>query len=52
MKPEYRRYRAATQVNVVSSEIVAVEEADSVSGLEGSMQSSVIGEGDCAPPES
>jgi hypothetical protein len=52
MKPVVRRYRAATQVNVVSSEIVVVEEADSVSWLESSMQSSVIGEAGCAPPGS
>jgi len=45
MKPVVRRNRAATQVNVVSSEIVVVEEADSVFWLESSMQTSVIGEG-------
>jgi hypothetical protein len=37
MKPMAGSYWAATQVNVVSSEIVVVEEADSVSRLEGSM---------------
>jgi hypothetical protein len=52
MKPVVRRYRAATQVNVVSSEIVVVEETDSVSWLERSMQTSVIGEAGCAPAES
>jgi hypothetical protein len=30
MKPVVRRYRAATQVNVVSPETEVVEEADSV----------------------
>jgi hypothetical protein len=40
MKPVAGSYRAATQVNVVSLESVVVEEADSISWLEGSMQQS------------
>jgi len=42
MKPVAGSYRAATQVNVVSLEIVVVEEADSISRLEGSMHQSVM----------
>jgi hypothetical protein len=52
MKPVAGSYRAATQVNVVSSEIVVVEEADSVSRLEGSMLGLVIGESLRTPPGS
>jgi len=50
MEPVDWRYRAATRVNVVSPEIVV--EADSIFWLEGSMQTTEIGEGVSAPPGS
>jgi hypothetical protein len=37
MKPTDVRYQAATEVNVVSPEIVVFVEADSLCALEGSM---------------
>ena len=44
MKPTNESYRAATRVNVLSPEIVVIENADSVSELEGSMAKGVKGE--------
>ncbi|MCP4461051.1 MAG: hypothetical protein GY816_23970 [Cytophagales bacterium] len=49
MVPVARRYRAATQVNVVSPEIADIKEADNIVRLEGSIQMSVIGKAICAP---
>jgi hypothetical protein len=48
MKPVVGRYRATTQVNVLSPEIKLVEEVDSFNMLEGSMHTTVIGEVVCA----
>jgi hypothetical protein len=50
VKPVAGRYRAATQGNDVSHEIVVVVEADSVWCLEGSMQGFATGENRCALP--